>query len=196
MFFLRCIFNLSWYNFDVSTGVVGQVDYEATLPHSVSLQAQAPDLGARMAAALRGRGRALVAGTDVPGLGAAVLARALALLGEGAAPGARAADVVLGAARDGGFYLIGVAPGAADRVGRLFAGVRWSSADVLARVLRNAEALAPLRVDAASLPVLADVDAVDDIALWEAEGGADQGSAAEMRAAFAACRRLCAGGPP
>lgn len=83
------------------------------------------DLGVRMhgaiAAALSGAPRAIVIGTDCPGLDAAYLREASAALRAGH-------DVVLGPAEDGGYVLVGatvVAPG-------MFQHVAWSTPTVLA----------------------------------------------------------------
>ena len=118
------------------------------------------DLGARMAHAVarrerEGASRIAVIGTDCPDVDAAVVADALARLD--------GADVVLGPALDGGYYLIALrAPAARARA--LFEDVPWSSPDTLAVTLRRAEAagltvslLAPLR----------DVDTVEDLEAWE-----------------------------
>ena len=85
----------------------------------------AGDLGRRMIRALRSAGArpAVVIGSDIPNLGAAHIDRAFRALGE--------APVVLGPARDGGYWLIGarhplrLAPNVLD-------GVRWSGPDATA----------------------------------------------------------------
>jgi uncharacterized protein len=79
-----------------------------------------------------------------------------AALAEAAAALAGRADVVLGPAADGGYYLIGLrgpAPG-------LFAGIAWSTAGVLAATRVRAEA-AGLAVHL--LPPGFDVDEVADL---------------------------------
>lgn len=93
------------------------------------------DLGARMIHALRWvsqqqrRGTpVLLIGSDLPGLGAGQIARAVAAL--------RWHDLVYGPAEDGGFWLVGWSgrrPLAA--LGGLFAGVAWSHAGTLAQAL-------------------------------------------------------------
>ncbi|MEM9784316.1 MAG: TIGR04282 family arsenosugar biosynthesis glycosyltransferase, partial [Pseudomonadota bacterium] len=91
------------------------------------------DLGRRMVRALN-RASAdaapvAVVGADVPGIDRPSIARAFALLGR--------ADVVLGPSPDGGFWLIGRAPGACWPAG-LLDGARWSTShaldDTLARL--------------------------------------------------------------
>ncbi|MBT5416008.1 MAG: glycosyltransferase [Rhodospirillaceae bacterium] len=87
------------------------------------------DLGVRMLRALDGSGPgpALLVGSDIPGVEAAHLAEAFALLARN--------DVVFGPAEDGGFWLVGL-----RRPGRhvgLFRGVRWSTEHALADSLGN-----------------------------------------------------------
>ena len=112
------------------------------------------DLGERLAAAIGGElaagpGPVLAIGADAPHVPAAALAEAAAAL-------TRGADVVLGPAADGGYYLIGLrnpAPG-------LFTGIAWSTAGVLQATLARAAA-AGLAVHL--LPPSFDVDQVADL---------------------------------
>ena len=110
----------------------GAIELHATRRHAwlrtlgvpVRVQCGA-DLGDRMFRALRRRPGAVLIGSDVPELRARDLERAARLL-----PGT---DVVLAPAEDGGYALI-----AARRIdARVFEGVRWGSADVLAQTLLN-----------------------------------------------------------
>ena len=70
-----------------------------------------------------------------------------------------AADVVLGPASDGGYWLIGL------RASRpwLFRGIRWSTASVLAETVAKA---ADSGLSVARLRVLSDVDTVEDWREW------------------------------
>ncbi|MBN2704922.1 MAG: TIGR04283 family arsenosugar biosynthesis glycosyltransferase [Deltaproteobacteria bacterium] len=116
------------------------------------------DLGRRLAAALRaelanGAEAAIVIGSDCPELTAAILEKAAAELAAGA-------DLVLGPARDGGYYLLGLRQ---PRDG-LFQDIPWGGAEVAARTLARAAA-ENLRVRL--LPLLADVDRPADLALWQ-----------------------------
>ena len=108
------------------------------------------DLGAHMLSALT-PGPALVVGSDVPDMDAALVSRAAAMLDQ--------APVVLGPAVDGGFWLVAMRRPDA----RLFADVKWGSSTVLAQVLANAAA-ANLRVALAK--ELADCDRPEDLARW------------------------------
>jgi rSAM/selenodomain-associated transferase 1 len=93
--------------------------------YDVGLQQQATgDLGQRMAhaleAALHQSGYAVLVGADCPGLAIADVEEALEALEQGA-------DVVLGPALDGGYYLVAMRSSHAF----LFGDMPWGSADVL-----------------------------------------------------------------
>ena len=109
----------------------------ALAPAGMRLVAQrGADLGARMAhlaAELLADGHraALLIGSDLPTLPAAHLTEASRAL----APGA--ADLVLGPAEDGGYYLIGLARPAPA----LFEGIAWSTAGVLEATRARARGL-------------------------------------------------------
>jgi len=118
------------------------------------------DLGARLAAAMgdelaSGPGPVLAIGADAPHVPAAALAEAAAALGGGA-------DVALGPARDGGYYLIGLNAPAPQ----LFAGIAWGTSDVL-EATRARAAAAGLRTHL--LPPGFDIDEVGDLARLRAE---------------------------
>ena len=101
------------------------------------------------AAFAAGHPRVLIIGSDLPGLSAEVLRRALRLLD--------AHPAVVGPAADGGYYLLGLR-GMADGV---FHGIAWSTERVQAQTLAAASKLG-LRV--ALLPTLSDVDTANDLA--------------------------------
>ena len=110
------------------------------------------NLGQRMAAAFEDGVRVLV-GTDIPRLTAGYVGTAVALL--------EAADLVVGPTEDGGYCLIGMnSPHA-----RLFAGIPWSTPEVLSATLRAA---GNLRVEL--LEPLWDLDDSDDLVRWCADG--------------------------
>jgi len=122
------------------------------------------DLGGRMRAAFAeafaaGFRRVVIIGSDLPDLSAALLREAFARLD--------AAPVVLGPARDGGYYLMGMR----EMVGAVFDDVPWSTAEVLARTM---EILRDAAIVPAMLPMLADVDEAGDLpegwAEWAREG--------------------------
>jgi rSAM/selenodomain-associated transferase 1 len=121
-------------------------------PHGVQVVAQGPgDLGARMQritdqAAL---GPVVIIGTDIPSVRAAHIRQAFHLLGRH--------DAVVGAATDGGYWLIGARR--RPRVLRMFAQVRWSSRHALSDTLRNLAGRSVARI-----ATLADIDAAEDMA--------------------------------
>ena len=125
------------------------------LPRGLRLRVQGRgNLGARltrMFAALWSEGfeRVVVIGSDSPTLPRRRLRDALAAL--------RRADAVLGPARDGGYYLIGLRRTAKKR---LFDGVAWGTRRAFAQTRRNLRA-ADLRVR--QLPMGYDVDTPADL---------------------------------
>ena len=134
------------------------------LGRRVRVRAQSgPDLGARLADALRtalaeGAPSAIAVGSDAPELGGEQVRAALATLKD--------ADVVLGPAADGGYYLIGVSPSASARSipSLLTTDIPWGGPDVLAATLAAADR-AGLAVGL--LDELADIDRPEDLVLWE-----------------------------
>jgi rSAM/selenodomain-associated transferase 1 len=114
------------------------------------------DLGQRLQAAFAGAfaqgHRAVVAiGTDCPDLNTALLAEAFDQL--------QHHSLVLGPARDGGYYLIGLR----EPQPRLFEGIPWSSATVLATTVERADQLGLMP---AYLATLSDVDRPEDLDQW------------------------------
>jgi rSAM/selenodomain-associated transferase 1 len=110
------------------------------------------DLGRRLEAFLaaelaRGAEAVVVLGTDSPTVPLEHIARAFDLLGR--------ADVVLGPAADGGYYLLGCA----RRVPPLFDGVEWGGPRVLLDTVARAGAAG---LCLALLPPWYDVDTLDD----------------------------------
>jgi hypothetical protein len=109
-------------------------------------------LDARLSAAFErhfseGAERVVVIGSDSPDVDASLIHRAFEALSEH--------DVVIGPARDGGFYLIGLRFPVSD----LFRHVTWSTDLVLRQTMLNA---ARLGLSATFLPELRDVDTVAD----------------------------------
>ena len=104
------------------------------------------DVGQRMLRVFRSLppGPAIIVGSDIPGLTPAHVARGFAALGR--------ADMVLGPAEDGGYWLIGL--GQRARAIDPFQGVRWSSPWALA----DTERALPAGFRLALVDRLADVD--------------------------------------
>ena len=138
----------------------GRVAMRAWLGSSLTLQPQGPgDLGRRMTAAIGaelrdGASRVVVIGTDCPSVDQAVIAEAFERLA--------AADVVLGPALDGGYYLIGMS----HLHSALFEGVPWSSPHTLRVTLKRAR---DLDLSVALLDRRRDIDTADDWRAWAAE---------------------------
>jgi uncharacterized protein len=121
--------------------------------HGVSLTVQGDgDLGERMHRALvrtlHTHRRALLTGTDVPSLDAALLRDAARLL--------LSCDAVFGPAVDGGYTVVGLTrPHAA-----LFDGIVWSTPGVMRQ---TRERIATLGLRHAELPLLPDIDEPADL---------------------------------
>ena len=124
-------------------------------PFDVHVRAQSEgDLGARLAAAFEdllfaSGDHALVLGSDVPGLAAAHIDAAFAALDRH--------DVVLGPARDGGYWCIGLTRTAPE----LFRDIPWSTPEVLQRTLERAH---ETNRTVAFTPPLDDLDTPADLA--------------------------------
>jgi hypothetical protein len=115
------------------------------------------DLGARMARAFTeafsaGMGRVIIVGTDCPGLTGGLVRTACEALMDN--------DVVLGPAKDGGYYLIGLR----KPMPQLFGGIPWGTGEVLPKTLGIA---ADLKLQVFLLESLDDVDRPEDLAIWE-----------------------------
>jgi uncharacterized protein len=111
------------------------------------------DLGGRMARAFAdafagGAERVLIVGSDLPDLTPGLLRDAIAKLD--------AHPAVLGPARDGGYYLLGLR----QPMPSIFRNVPWSTDRVLEVTL---ERFAAAGIEPAMLPELADVDTADDL---------------------------------
>lgn len=116
-------------------------------------------LGVRMERALRAAppGPVVLVGTDCPGVTPAHIGRAFQALGS--------ADMVLGPAEDGGYWLVGL-----KRLSRpqgLFDGVRMSTEHALADTLANVMDRYEVRL----VDRLMDIDTGADLARWRARAG-------------------------
>ncbi|MGB3262591.1 MAG: TIGR04282 family arsenosugar biosynthesis glycosyltransferase [Microcoleus sp.] len=111
------------------------------------------DLGTRMAAAFQnsfdsGVDKTVIIGTDCPALKPEIMAKAFDELSQH--------DLVLGPAKDGGYYLIGLG----RSVPELFGGINWGTNEVFAATRAIAQNL-DLKI--AYLPTLADIDRPEDL---------------------------------
>ncbi len=111
------------------------------------------DLGDRLSQAFqsafdRGAKSVIAIGTDCPDLDASILTSAFEKL--------QTYDLALGAATDGGYYLIGLRRFVPD----LFVGITWSTSIVLQQTVAIAN---QLKCSIAYLPTLSDVDRPEDL---------------------------------
>lgn len=114
----------------------------------------------------RGCRQVVIIGSDSPTLPPATIDQAFTALGE--------ADIVLGPATDGGYYLIGLSRPCMS----LFDDVAWSTDQVFERTAKNAQAQGyRLRV----LPTHYDVDTVEDLAVLHRDLAAGNGIAPQTR---------------
>ena len=98
----------------------------------------------------RGYSKIVLTGSDLPTLPPAYVEQAFDDLSNTRNP------VVLGPARDGGYYLIGLR----ELCPELFASIPWSTPGVLSSTIRNAERL---HLNVSLTPEWYDVDALDDL---------------------------------
>ncbi len=115
------------------------------------------NLGERMSRALQEAfaekiRRVILVGTDCPGL--------TPDLGREAFTGLRSHDLVLGPAKDGGYYLIGLR----KMIPQLFDAIPWGGNNVFSKTLDIARRL---RLRVHILAALHDVDRPEDLPVWE-----------------------------
>jgi rSAM/selenodomain-associated transferase 2/rSAM/selenodomain-associated transferase 1 len=120
------------------------------------------DLGKRMQRAFEdvfesGAASAVIIGTDIPDLTVNILKKAFSAL--------KQKEMVLGPAKDGGYYLIGFKKTVfSPAVGGLFSGITWGEHDVLNKTIKIAVGLG---IDYFLLDELDDVDRPEDLLIWE-----------------------------
>ncbi len=134
---------------------VANLSWPAHLPR---IPQGAGNLGDRMQRLLdmsRGR-RAMVIGSDIPGIKPAHIATAISALGQKPA--------VFGQAPDGGFWLVGSR--GTPRVPDFFSGIRWSSQHTLADTIKKLGA-----ENIALIDHLEDVDESAEYRVWKAMAG-------------------------
>lgn len=132
-----------------------RAEFASIAPGATLVAQPEGDLGLRLAAALVfglcGRDSAVLIGSDTPQLPSAVIEKALRAL--------RTADLVVGPATDGGFYLLGIRE--AKSVDRLFDGIEWSTPAVFGQLMQNAQRLG-LTVQV--LEAFSDIDDTESLA--------------------------------
>lgn len=134
------------------------------------------DLGRRMARAFEeafqdSKGAAVIIGSDIPGISADIVQQAFDALKKN--------QLVLGPARDGGYYLIGLKNSLSPETYlRLFDGINWGTAEVISQTLEIAKTMGLQYV---LLEKLDDVDGPEDLQFWEnARGAAVQPAGAQQ----------------
>lgn len=111
------------------------------------------DLGQKMMSALeevlaQGYQKAMVIGSDCPGIDSEILEQAIEQLSSH--------DLVIGPAQDGGYYLIGMG----KVYNTLFENMPWSTSEVFSKTLAEANRLG---LKTSLLPELSDVDVYEDL---------------------------------
>jgi hypothetical protein len=130
-----------------------RAEMEAWLGPRAWFPQEGGDLGGRMAAAFEaafrgGAQRVAIVGTDAPGISRERVLEAFSALD--------GHPVVLGPARDGGYYLIALDCPRAE----LFDGIAWGTSEVLGTTMARARALGlPVRL----LEPLTDIDTLEDV---------------------------------
>jgi rSAM/selenodomain-associated transferase 2/rSAM/selenodomain-associated transferase 1 len=120
------------------------------------------DLGKRMQRAFEdafksGAAAVVIIGTDIPDLTAVDIQKAFAAL--------KQKQMVLGPAKDGGYYLIGFEKTAfSPVVGDLFSGITWGENDVLINTIKIAT---DLGLGYSLVDELNDVDRPEDLLIWK-----------------------------
>jgi len=152
---------------DIELRLAWALDPEEAVPSGSlpGVRQEGNDLGERLYRALSGAaaeaGAVMALGSDHPTLPLEMVHRAFERVESGA-------DVVLGPAEDGGYYLIALRAGAVAP--RLFEGIAWSTDRVLAATLDRCRELG-LAVEL--LPEASDVDTPEDLRRLAARMAAD-----------------------
>ena len=155
------------------------LDADDELPEG-GIRQQGDDLGERLYRALSEAARdgssVMALGSDHPTLPIGLVEDAFERLENGA-------EVVLGPAEDGGYYLIALRPDSVDP--RLFEGIAWSTDRVLSETLERCR---NLRVEL--LPSASDVDTPEDLRRLAAQMSSDDLGCPRTRELLRAWQRL------
>lgn len=132
--------------------VARQKDFAEWLPEEQLILQQGSDVGARMHNAIRvlldrGGEKVVLTGADIPDLSGRIIESAFQELTR--------ADIVIGPARDGGYYLIGMKSPHAE----IFRNIPWSTGRVFEETMRR---IAKLQLGCAGVTALSDLDTADD----------------------------------
>jgi len=127
--------------------------FESWVPCVELLPQRGRDVGEIMANALkdlfdRGASSAVITGVDIPDLNRTIISDAFLELEH--------ADVVIGPAEDGGYYLIGMKA----EYPAIFQGISWSTGDVFDETVRTIKRMG---LSYSTVKTLSDVDRIEDI---------------------------------
>ena len=120
------------------------------------------DLGLRMERSFNdafrsGASRAVIIGTDIPDITRVTIQKAFNVL--------KQKDMVIGPAKDGGYYLIGLRRESLSlAIPHIFNGIEWGTSNVLNATTRIARRL---KLRYSLLEFLEDVDRPEDLPIWE-----------------------------
>lgn len=147
-----CTSLLSCDRYVFYTDRIGTDDVWATGNYYKMLQA-AGDLGRRMQLAFeamfaKGYERVCIIGSDCAALSGPIIEEAFASLQQH--------DLVIGPAKDGGYYLLGMR----NSVQPVFQNIAWSTSQVFFQTMQQANAHA---LHTHVLPILSDVDTIEDV---------------------------------
>ena len=128
-------------------------DFVSWLPHEKFMLQTGGDVGERMDNAIsylleNGAEKAVITGADIPDLTSRIIIQAFEMLDH--------VDVVVGPARDGGYYLIGMK----SPMPELFRNIPWSTKDVFSETVRT---LKHSGKSYGVLPALSDLDTIEDL---------------------------------
>ncbi len=128
-------------------------DFAQWLGQEKFIPQQGRDVGERMDNAIRellagGAEKAVLTGADIPALNSTVISEAFAALDH--------ADIVLGPAKDGGYYLIGMKAPHSE----IFQNIPWSSERVFEQTMN---VINRLQLRPAIAPLLSDIDRAEDL---------------------------------
>jgi len=133
----------------------GDLESGDAFPGIVLVRQSGIDFGQKLAFAAHyalnqlGHNKIIIIGTDCPALDEAIIEEAFFALEN--------RDLVLGAANDGGYYLMGLT----GFYPQLFENINWSSEKVASQTLENAKRI---KLNLQVLPrVLSDIDTIDDL---------------------------------
>ena len=128
-------------------------DFKQWLPGNHLILQQGNDIGERMDNAIRellalGAEKAVLTGADIPALNSAIISGAFAALDH--------ADIVIGPAADGGYYLIGMK----EPHPEIFSNIPWSTKRVYET---TASRIRQLQLSVDHTVMLSDIDRVEDL---------------------------------